>query len=435
MFDTTQLITIIGATVLITFAVCWKESSYNRLIYIIISSTVFLYSGLGIAYQNVSFRYFIYYLLFLLPLLCTVKMVFRPKVRFASARSQEDEWDFDCNSRAVTVMTVLFFLSVSAYLFFPTFQPWKLFRPTAPISTYIYEQRAAMRSNPILKLSETLSTGSLPFFCMFLKRLIDKHKKPTAVLMVLLWAYIDYVQYNYMGRYQMVVYAAFVYFICAFVYPDGIRVEKKYVLPLVIGSLVTVPFLAAYTYIRKGTFVEFLSVKEALSVLIESECGYPLRYSICESLQGSSGFINFLLWLIFLPIPSFLFVFTKKPTLTVAHEFTYAVSGRIFGAANYSSNLPSVLGEGMLIWGLNWIWLHGIVIGFIIAINMKFIRRHKSLIVLYVYLLLLMTTLGRGGAQSYMSSIINGTVFVMVWWWIVNHVRIGEKSLKSNIQR
>lgn len=436
MFNFSELLLIALLTIVPLFFVCRKENKSSRLIYIIIAASTFLYSGVGIAYETVDSKYIVQYAIFIIALLVTVRTIFHARVkRRFNTDIESGTIDFDCNSKIVSVLTAVFFISISMHLFYPTFQPWKFFRPSGPISTYIYAQRANARSYLLLNICETLSTACLPFFCMYLKRLVEKRKKPVAVLLVVLWAYFDYLQFNYIGRYQLIVYAAFAYFICAFVQPEGIVVQKKYIVIFVSAMIAMVPFLVAYTSIRKGIMSGYMSISDSISTLIEEECGFPLTYGVCENLQGTGGRINFLLWLILLPIPSAFFVFTSKPTLTVAHQFTYAVSGRIFGTGNYSSSLPSVLGEGIMIWGMNWVWLHGIVMGIFIAINLRFLKSHKSLDILYLYMITLLAVVGRGGAQSYMGILINGTVFIMLWWWACNRIRIGSRSLKTELKR
>ena len=434
LFILYEIVLVVLLTVFSTYLVCRKEERSSRLVYIIIAASTCMYSGIGIAYDTVSSKYIIQYALFLICLLSTVKIIFHIHIKRRFNVNQEPGTvDFDCNSKVVSILTIVFFASISMHLFYPTFQPWKFFSPAGPISTYIYAQRAQARSYALLNLCETLSTACLPFFCLFLRRMVNKRKKPIIVLLVFLWAYLTYLQYNYIGRYQLIVYAAFAYFVCAFVQPEGIKVSNKYIIIFVSAIIAFIPFLVAYTSIRKGIFSGYLSIGDSISVLVKEECGYPLTYNICEDLQGTGGRINFILWLLLLPIPSAFFIFTSKPTLSAAHQFTYALTGRIFGVGNYSSSLPSVLGEAIIVWGMNWVWVHGIVMGIFIGINLKFLKNHKSLDVLYLYMITLLAVIGRGGAQSYMGTLINGTVFIMIWWWICNRVKIGNRSFKSEL--
>lgn len=420
-----KVVVIIIFTVLITGIACYRENNTSKVMFIIMSATTFVYSGVGIAYEQVDFSFFGNYAMFLVALLATVKLMKRKNFRVGS-HILSTEIDFNCDSQFIKAMTIIFFCAISLYLFYPSFQPWKLFMPAAPSSTDIYELRANSNSYSLLKISDTIGTVALPFFFIFLKKLVDDGKKLKAVFFVILWAYISYVQYNYLSRYQLLIFLALTYSIVTFVYPEGIAFKKKYVL-LLCGIIISlIPLLVAYTSIRHGISATFTGLTKAIPLLIEEECCYPQYYDVCVSLQGTGGILSFLLWLIFLPIPSFLFIFGDKPGMVVAHKFTYALTGYIYGNSKYSSSLPSVLGEGIIIWGRDFVWLHGIILGIVIGLVFNFMSKHKSLSILQMYMLLQLMVLGRGGAQSYMGTLINGTIMIIFWWFIITRCRVGR---------
>ena len=427
-----QLLIIILFTVGITVAVCYTAYTKDKLVYIVASITTFIYSGVGIAYETVEFKYFLCYVLFLSGLLCTLKCLFSQKI-VLSKKLTCKQYDFNCDSRIITFMSVLFFVTLSLYLVYPNFHPWILFKPTAPISINIYAQRAAVKGDSLLKLADTINMMCLPFFCLYLRRLVNYRKKVKMIFLIVLWAYITYIQYSYIGRYQILVFFVFIFCSCAFVYPEGIILKKKFLLILLGIVIGLIPFFVAYTSIRHGISVSFESLKTAIPLLIDEECYYPKYYSVCENMAGEGDCVAFLAWLIFLPIPSFLFIFGTKPTMIVAHQFTYAVSGQVFGNAYYSSSLPSVVGEGVIIWGFFGVVIHGIIIGIIMAFFFNFMKEHKSLDILYFYMLIQLAVLGRGGAQSYMGTLINGTIFIMLWLLFVSRCKFGNISFKNNL--
>lgn len=165
-----------------------------------------------------------------------------------------------------------------------------------------------------------------------------------------------------------------------------------------------------------------MSIFTSLQSLIESEIYYPQNYDICKSMYGSESILNFILWLICLPIPSILF--PVKPTVTIAYNFTYAVSGLQYGSqAYYSSLLPSIVGEGIILLGPWMIGFYGILLGIFIGFYYKFIKKYNSLCVLNLYMLLMILTIGRGGASSYMSVLINGTFSILIWGYAFNKIK------------
>lgn len=404
-----------------------KENNTTKLIFGFMLFTVFVYSGAGISYESVSNKYIISYALFCIGLSVSAKVMLHNKLIFGRKNNSygnfsSRRFDFNYDNKFVTFLAILFMITNGMHLIVPSFNILKLFSPGLPTSELIYARRAASNTNIILRICSTINIFCLPFFCMYLKKLIDQRKKGIAVILVILWMYLDYLQYDYLSRYQFLVFFAFAYCIIAFIYNDGIVLIKRYVLVALISFLVLIPFLNAYIDIRNGHSFQIESIVKAVKTLAESEIYYPKNYDICESLYGSESILNFMLWIICLPIPSVLF--PGKPTVTIAYEFTYAVTGLQYGAQEYyTSSLPSVVGEGIIVWGPWLVGFHGIVIGVFIGSYFKFINRHKSLSVLNVYMLLMALTIGRGGASSYMSTLINGTFAMLLWAYISNRIQ------------
>lgn len=221
-------------------------------------------------------------------------------------------------------------VSNGLHLIVPSFNLLKLFQPGLPTSKLIYARRAADKSNIILRLASTVNIFCLPFFCMYLKKLVDLKKKWVAVLLILFWMYLDYLQYDYMSRNQILILLGFAFCIGAFVYPDGIRIVKRYVVIAAAVLIILVPLLNAYVDIGSGNSYEIQTIGNAMESLAEQEIYYPKYYDTCVSLYGSESILSFMLWLVFLPIPSALF--PSKPTVTITYNFTYAVSGLMYGA-------------------------------------------------------------------------------------------------------
>lgn len=424
-------------TVLLYLLFSAGEDIVIKMLFGFLLATTFIYSGWGIAFESVP-KYFIWsYFSFCFGVCIAIKFIMHTKLTFNDGshhhieKSSARGFDFDYNNQVVTFLALLFILTSGLHLLIPKFNLFKLFSPGPPSSELIYARRAAASNNVILRIASTINIFCLSFFCMYLKKLVDQHKKFRAIFLVLLWMYLDYLEFDYLSRYQMLIFAGLAFCIGAFVYPEGIIIKKKYVLIAFIAVIMLVPFLNAYVDIRNGSDYEMLSIGRSLVELIESEIYYPKNYPICVSLYGTDSILNFVLWLICLPIPSVLFPW--KPTVTIAYSFTYALTGLKYGAqAYYSSSLPSVVGEGIILWGPWLVGFHGLLIGVFIGAYFKFIRRFNTLSVLNIYMLLMILTIGRGGASSYMSTLINGTFSMLLWGYLFNkiHKNKNEKEME-----
>lgn len=418
------LLILIGSLLIVLFF-SRKEPINCRLIYLLLGTGIFLYSGIGIAYKSVDNRYLIPYFEFLFSILCTIRIVlhltrngkFPTIYRTSLVETFDQEIDVASDSKVVKGLAFLFLMTSVVYLFVPTFRLQDFFMPKLAniVTSNVYATNAAYNSNTILKIASTINILCMPFFLLNLQELLGKGKKGKAIALTILWMYLEFLEKNYLGRYKLVIYFIFIFSIAFFVRKDGVKLDIKKL--AIMGGIMalSVPLLYALIDIRTGGSFQRLSFSNALNMLLESEIYYPTHYQQCSSIFESNGSLGlkFLLYLICLPIPSI--IFPGKPTVNASFYLTYAVSGKWFGAANYTSSLPSVVGEGIIIWGESFVWLHGIVLGIFIGLVFKYLMRYKSLTIIYLYYLVNLLIVGRGGAESYMSGLINGTFYLILW--------------------
>lgn len=434
-------ITII--TIVISLLIIYREPLQHRLIYYFAIFGIYVYSGIGIAYDVVDKRYIFTYGLFLAVLLLTMKVVFhltfstQTKIAYKKwiFNPIEETIDVASDSKVVKWLAILYLCTLGIYLFIPKFRLMDFFIPHFAniVLNNVYATNAAYNSNIILKLSSTLNIMSLPFFCVYIQHLIENDHKRRAIILAVLSIYLEFLQKNYLGRYKMVIYFVFIFFLIAFIKKDGFKFNVGKIAILFGILLLSVPFLYSFMAIRSGGVSSNLAFSKTLGLLLESEVYFPKYFETCQGIffkNGSIG-LKFIMYIICLPIPSV--IFPSKPTVNASFYLTFAETGRWFGDANYTSCLPSVVGEGLIIWGNSLIWLHAIVLGVVIAIVFKFLTRYKSLNVLYVYYAVNLLALGRGGAESYLSGLVNGTIILILWVIILKRYRIREYNMEKDV--
>lgn len=434
-FSVSMLILISILTVFMAWLIVRGEPQNCKIVYFFIIIGVFMYSGVGIAYESVDDTYVVYYAIFLFALLFSIKFIFHIKKGYGSKRTIlyqkrlkstiDEDIDVAADSIVVKLLAILYLCTLAIYLFVPSFRIMDFFRPHFAniVINNVYATNAANQSNIILKLASTLNIMSLPFFCVYIYHLIENNKKTKGVLLIVLSIYLDFLQKNYLGRYKMVILFVYVFFVIAFVRKEQFKIDMKKLGILGLMLMASVPFLYSFISLRSGGTINQISFIDSLELLLESEVYYPKYYDICSSIFSENGSLGlrFIIYLICLPIPSI--VFPGKPTVNASFYLTYAETGRWFGDANYTSCLPSVVGEGMIIWGPMLIFLHGIVLGVVIGIFFRFLMRYKSLTVLYIYYAVNLLALGRGGAESYLSGLVNGTIILILWVFILKKYR------------
>ena len=420
-----MLLLISLITLLILLLFIKGASKEEKFIYSFIALGYYAYSGFGISYESVNNMYLLQYSIFLFCMLAPIKLIngkriiqigrirlcggpIEPVGSYIDSKLESDQWIY-------TIGLVVFLLSYFVYLLTPNFRVADLWNPPVSSVIGIHAKRYAEK-NVIIKLADTLNIMTMPFFFVKLNSFAEKGKWVKYFTAFFIWFYLSYLQYCYLSRYQLMVFMMFFLFSIGIVKYGEIKLESKIVILIIVSIMMAVPFLASFTFQRMGLEASSSSFGESILSLIEGETYYPIYYDrILDSGTGLVSPLMFILWIICLPIPSI--IMPGKPTIDPSFEFTkMLVGGNISrDAANYYNSLPSLLGESFLIFGESFYFIEAIVLGIVIGVFFRYFMQSKKLSSLTLYMAIMLVTLGRGGATSYMSVIINGSIMLILW--------------------
>lgn len=430
------LILIALLTAVITMLFCRKGSIEENFIYIFLSVSIFIYSGFGISYAEVNNNYILYYVAFIVAMYLPIKLISSKRIHFVFGNQKRyqtidtvDRIDsaLDLYPKVYKVGAFIFLFSLFVYLLIPTFRISDLWHPSMFSAISIHARRNAEK-NFIIRLADTLNIITMPFFFVELQTLAQKKKKALYFVLVIIWAYLDYLKYGYLSRYQLMIYLLFILFSVGLVRYGEIRLDKRMITVMIISAVVVVPFLVSFTFVRTGQTYTGGTFNDSLRALIDGETYYPIYYDrILQEGQDLVSPSDFVSWLVCLPIPSV--IWPGKPTIDPSYEFTKMLIGYISKtAATYYNSLPSILGEAFMIFGRSFSFIEGMLLGLFIGIYFKFFFRSKKLSALTMYMLLMLATIGRGGATSYMSVLINGSIILIIWLFIVSRTSRMRRS-------
>lgn len=235
--------------------------------------------------------------------------------------------------------------------------------------------------NALSNVIESIRFLFMPLFFLALYKYI---RKPIVVIFIfLLTIYMDYCYYEYAGRSGLAVYAIFVFLISYKYYP---KLRK----PLLLGAFAIIPlaiiFFAVYADVRQGaTSSDKTSLNIALEFLYETELTY---YRWFESIINNDAkyALNYLVWLITLPLPGFLKPFDMNFNFTA--QFTMDVLG--FSDAYYVDNilLPSLINESIFLFGKYLFFIHAIILAFIFNLTYNSLKKDPANFMLLVYIML-----------------------------------------------
>lgn len=429
LFSIISIITlIIGSIFFIN-----EKNSDRKLIYLFTIITTYIYSGIGMSFFEIGGKYILQYFIFLICILCSIALVFNTsKYRYITINKRKFRIHLFVDSKEeldskflqfeslYLFLSILFILTLLVYLFIPTIRIAQLWNPPTATLIGLVTRVQETNSNNVLQIANIFNLLLLPFFLIHLYLLKLKRKNIKLLIWILLWFYLDYLTIGYWGRNEMVRFGLIFFLIFFATKQERIKINKLQILTLVLGFVLAIPFFLNYESYRLGVYIGDLSFDNAIRELFQKETYYPIYYSLIENHNGLVNPINVLLWILFLPIPSIFW--GSKPTLAINDTFTTLVTGLSRSDPGFSVALPSILGESFMIWGMHFYWLHAILLGIFIAITANFFKKSNVLSIINLYFIVQILVIGRGGIQSYLSTIINGSISIFIWYLIINQL-------------
>lgn len=401
---------IVLTILMLLLALLFIKQKPLRIMAIFVTLSYFFYSGYGIAYSFVDdsyvSKYFVYLLCLLLPF-----SIFGGNVGKDS--NYMDDF-IERSPRFLHLMSILYLFSLFIPLVYPRFKLFDIFYSGFQGLIGYYDMHNEYESNRLIGMVDAFRFFFRPFFYIYLTQLQIKTGLKKPLLLLLLSILFSFMRYGYLSRYQLILNTLVVLFFVFSFNGYKLQIKGKQVLLFFTLAVLSVPFLYAFTFIRVGESAQSgLSYMDSMNLLLEGEVYYPIYYNhiLSSSALASQTARGFILWLIFLPIPSFLW--PGKPRIS-PDAFTYSLTGKSITDAGYASSLPSLLGESFMFFGINFYWVEALIIGCVMVLIIKYLSKHKTTSFYMINLIIFSLTIGRGGASSYMSTIINGVVSIVL---------------------
>lgn len=401
-----------------------KDKTHRILTYIFILGFS-VYSGIGLAFYNIdhTFLYLGEFVLFMM-----IFTVFGIR----SSRIEEKNKSFvfskgldrvvENSSWFITIMAVIYVLTYIFPLIYPSFNLMEIFNIKALIKNYAvtpFYLRVIRKNDMLYQLITTqLRMLSTPFFFIYLYM---KRKNTLLFLLVFLFPiYLETMYNSYLSRNEMAVVFAF---IIAYLYKEN-KMNRKIIIVLI---LIVVPYILFFFeklfYSRVGASSGNESIGEGIYNLVIKETTFVKNYdSAADSSSGISIF-TFLLYIVTLPIPSFLtniFGFVKP---NLAEALTKNITGLFYGDTGYYLLLPSVLGEGIIIFNEYFAWVYAFVFAPLAFLFLRKLKSNNVLTYLMYWYILDFARQMRGGSQFILSTWINTLVPFAVIIFLFNSFR------------
>ena len=373
---------------------------------------IFFYSGFGIAYEDVNDIFVLHYILFIfcfsVPFLLCKEIKKNKKVL--------NSFDKGLLKNHIRLRYIAYFYLVLNLI--PIIYPeFRLFDIFSFKDESVHVLRESMSKYPLIGLVDLLLVLIAPFFYAYFTVSQKKNgqtKEPLVLFILLI--ILQYGRFNYIQRNEIMTDAVNLILITFCVKGFYYKIKWRHIALGITFGLLMIPFLFLYTYYRTGNeYIGDVSYSTLLDLLTKSEFFYPSFYSdiIEHANKYSESIINFILYVICLPIPSA--IFPGKPTYHAIETFTYLFTGMERGDTGFYILLPSILGESFIYGGEKLFWVFPLCSGLIISFIFKYLCTKKTLTFYTFYVIVFAFTYGRGGTMGLLPLLINGSLAIFIY--------------------
>lgn len=372
-----------------------------------------IWSGIGIAYPDVDNGYMIQYaafmLLFIIGAYVGGKFTNRLKIKPKK---------ICCETPYVQLGAFVFWGLMLFKLVYPVNHIPDLFG----IKLSIVDVFAKKDSITFLTyLANTLLVLLRPIYYFYLYKKCSAKK---IVLLLVAEVYIGVAINGYISRSGLLSQALFIIFAVVAKKSGSIKMEtvakktayilksyRKVIVIMGIACVLMIPLLFEYQYYRLGVRSNAaLSIMDKVDALADIEFGFPKLIGYCEQFFVWTNSIDYMKWFVTLVIPKK--IINVPDILLINTELSTLVSGISYGTSGFSMFLPGLLGEGIMLYGPYFAWVHGLFLGVVIGVVIGIYSRYKDMQIWVVYLLINTALMCRGGSQGTIAILVNGSVLV-----------------------
>ena len=397
-----------------------------RILGVAVVVAFFIYSGMGLALYDVEERdlYILQFALATISFSVTIILLRRNTQRKIERHKDVNESVFSINNGLlIKVLAIIYIITFLFPFVYPQIDIGRIFRPASLISNYFAvtsAQRLALSRDSLYQLvCSTIRTLCLPAFFILI---YQKKEKPFVVIgLYTLVTYLSAMSMNYISRNELAVYLLFVYI---YLYKEEILPRRVLRIAAYIGIPVIIIIFASIFYIRLGFSTNNLSNRTLIESIFSQETQFVNNYPKASQLSGEVSGIMFFIYVLtcFLPM-SIRSIFGVRE-IALSQVLSNNILNMKYGDRGYYLLLPSVLGEGIMVFNKYFAWLYLIFFGIMILFFYKKIRRNPSMEYLLVYFIIDVVRQMRGGSQFIISTWMASLIPFLFVCYLVDQVQV-----------
>lgn len=438
---------VLFASLLVGCITIYFDKTWTSRIFLLCMWTaVFLYDGLAVGMYPELHAYVWEYLVFLIVLLLSFELANYLAVFFrlrSAMRSTADSvsysfQDFLVENRRLMKYGAYFYIGMKlVLLLYPTFRLDLLLHPPNLTLVGHLDDLAESRTDSLYRLVTMLQMFFLPFLYIHCMHLLGEGKKIKSIILMILPVYISFVDASYISRNELITLGLTLLAMLTAYEKESqsFKISLRFVLTVGVLLLFCIPLLSAFETYRLNGELSIASLSDSVDHILTSETGIA-RYIPFADAYGRSDVvsgIDYILWLIFLPVPSALW--PGKPTLGINTIFSSLILGVGPGQPGYYVLLPTVLGDSLLVWGPVFYWMTALLVGSIAGIVIGRIKTIPSLRLYALYYSGAALVFARGGSQSILGTMVNGSISLILLFVVFQMVRKVRSASRIEVEK
>lgn len=429
------LIIVVFSCILAGLTIRCLETWQMKLSVLAIAVSFLVFSGLGIAYNTVNNKFLFTYLVFFFALMASVYLGFTVASRIGKSLEPAIKLyeSMGENSNHILVLFVIGYWVLVLFLFiYPKNYFLEIFnvniRYSAAEQLELYEKT---RDNVLTYFARTILYLLTPFYYAYLSR--EKTSFITVAFLFMAEAFLSFVRTGALARGPMIKYGLFLLLVLVYKFmnkqPKTGEVRhntiinadnlmfRKMILVLICSSIIVAsvfPLMYDYQFKRTGDETRDYSASQKVSSLLYSELRFPEYYKIAETYHEADLYTpgEYFTWLFTLPIPK------RILPITGVDEINYVFSEEYLGMKRtdngFAIMLSTVVGEGILMYGSIFAFLHAIVVGFIFSLLIGFYVQMRIFDLFIIYEVTVLFFLARSGSQGTISVFLNSSLAALL---------------------
>lgn len=399
-----------------------------RVWYIMLVLSLLIYSGIGGAIVGVNEGYVYRYLIYILTLSLTLRYYYKINSSYTMNKKNVnlDLYITVFIDKYGKKLISLYFILLLFDLVYPIFRLHLLLNPPTPsLNDLHYKAFVIGDTKDILsQIVYLFQQLMIPFFYISLYKYRENLKIP--LLLLLLTVYIDLCNRGIFGRGEAMIPIVIVFLL---LYEKLNSKKRKLILFCGLFAIPVVSYLfVQFSFLRIGGRLVDISFVDSLKMVLGQEVSFPLHYNNYISKSSPISILDYLLWIVLLPLPGFLKFGYGDPQVNL--KFTMMVTGLDPSQGAFSICLPGLIGESIIVFGKYLFPFHAMILGVIISYMIRYLSKLNSCKFLLLYVAITFSySICRGGtASSYSFAFKQFIFFLLFIFWIKRKYMLINKN-------